>query len=284
MEPLIVPRTVRNAPGGRWRRVAAGEASGDTCQNGGMTVAAVILAASPESALADVEGLPRVRRLADVAWAGGAVPIIVVAPDPTGEVAAALAGAPVTYVPPAPAAAGPVGQMLRGIQAALDEVRDTNAAIVWPARLQWVDAETVTSLIEAHGVHPGFVLRPTYDGDTGWPVLIPRPEVERLRSVGPDRMPDQVIEEIFAAGAVDLRLDLGDPGTTHDASTARADLPPFLGPPGPASGHYEWGAAIADAGDQAMAGEAEDWATDAANPPVADDDRVLTADSARLEP
>lgn len=233
-----------------------------------MTVAAVILAASPESALADVEGLPRVRRLADVAWAGGAVPIIVVAPDPSGAVAAALAGAPVTLVPPAPPEAGPVGQMLRGIETALDQVRDTDAAIVWPERLQWLDAETVTSLIEAHGVHPGFVLRPTYEGDTGWPVLVPRPEIERLRNVGPDRVPDHVIEEILAAGAVDLRLDLGDPGTTHDEATARADLPPFLGPPGPASGHHEWGAAIADAVDQA----------------VADDDGVKAADTARLEP
>ena len=63
-----------------------------------MTVAAVILAATPESALADADGQPRVRRLVDVAWAGGAVPVIVVAPDPDGLVAAALAGAPATLV------------------------------------------------------------------------------------------------------------------------------------------------------------------------------------------
>ena len=187
--------------------------------------------------------MARVRRLADVAWSGGAVPIVVSAPDPDGGVAAALAGAPVTQLAPAPAEDGPVGQIVRGIDAAMAEVKDTDGALVWPARLVWVDAETITSLIEAHGMHPGFVLRPTYDGEAGWPVLVPRSEVGRLRAVRPDRMPEDVIQDLLAAGAVELRVDLGDPGTTHDAGTARADLPPFLGPAGPASGHHEWGAA-----------------------------------------
>ena len=40
-----------------------------------MTVAAVILAASPQSALADADGSPTVRRIADAAGAGGATPI-----------------------------------------------------------------------------------------------------------------------------------------------------------------------------------------------------------------
>jgi CTP:molybdopterin cytidylyltransferase MocA len=258
-----------------------------------MTVAAVILAASIESALADVEGVPRVRRLADVAWSGGAVPITVVAPDPDGTVQAALAGAPVTLVDLAPAAAGPVGQILRGIEAGLNEVTETNGAIVWPARMQWIDAETITSLIEAHGQHPGFVLRPTYDGDAGWPVLIPRSEVDRLRGIAPDRMPPDIIDDLFAAGAVEWRIDLGDPGATHDASVARDDLPPYLGPPGPASGHHEWGAANAadaSADDEGplegpalapfgQANESEDPAVD-----IETSDPPRPADGVRLEP
>ena len=43
-----------------------------------MTVAAVILAASPASALAVAAGQPSVRRIAELAWAGGALPIVVV--------------------------------------------------------------------------------------------------------------------------------------------------------------------------------------------------------------
>src|SRR5882672_2507823 len=107
-----------------------------TCQNGRVTVAAVILAATPDTALGEVEGLPRVRRLVDVAWAGGAVPIIVVAPDPSGEVAAALAGAPVTLVSPAAGEGGPVAQIRRGMATAVAEVQDTDAALIWPARVQ----------------------------------------------------------------------------------------------------------------------------------------------------
>jgi CTP:molybdopterin cytidylyltransferase MocA len=246
-----------------------------------MTVAAVILAASPESALGDIEGVPRVRRLADLAWAGGAVPVIVVAPDPEGAVVAALAGAPATWVAPAPLEAGPVGQMLRGIEAALAEVRDTDGAILWPARFQWLDAETITSLIEAHGQHPGFVSRPTYAGDAGWPVLLPISEMARLRAVAPDRMPPDIIEDLLGAGAVEWRIDLGDPGATHDASVARADLPEYLGPPGPQSGHHEWGAAVAASNDEpplegpglAPFGQANEF-----------EDPALDAEAARLEP
>jgi hypothetical protein len=47
-------------------------------------------------------------------------------------------------------------------------------------------------------------------------------------------------------------IDLGDPGVTHDVSTARADLPPYIGPGEPPAGHvHEWGAAIADFPDDA---------------------------------
>jgi len=97
-----------------------------------MTVAAVILAASPESALADADGLPSVRRIADVAWSGGATPIVVVSFDPDGAVAAALAGAPVTLAEPAPQAGGPVAQIRRGIEVAAAEIRETSGASSGP--------------------------------------------------------------------------------------------------------------------------------------------------------
>ena len=58
----------------------------------GVTVAAVILSATAEGSLTDTLGQPRVRRLVDVAWSGGALPIVVLSPDPDGAVAAALSG------------------------------------------------------------------------------------------------------------------------------------------------------------------------------------------------
>ena len=42
-----------------------------------MTVAAVILSATTEGALTDTLGQPRVRRLVDLAWSGGALPVMV---------------------------------------------------------------------------------------------------------------------------------------------------------------------------------------------------------------
>lgn len=216
-----------------------------------MTVAAVVLAATPQSALRDVEGVPNVRRLVDVSWAGGAVPVIVVAPDPHGDVVAALAGTNATYARAAPPEAGPVGQMVAGLQAARAVVGETEAALLWPARMGWVDAETVTSLIEAHGLEPDAVLRPAYLGEHGWPVLVPVEHLDALRSIDPALMPPDAIEAL-AAAAPTSTLELGDPGVVFDIDTPRAKLPPFEGPPPPPAGHeHEWGAAAAARRDDA---------------------------------
>jgi CTP:molybdopterin cytidylyltransferase MocA len=210
-----------------------------------MTVAAVILSATAEGALADTLGQPRVRRLADLAWSGGALPIIVLSPDPDGAVAAALAGSEAVYGSPAAPEAGPVGQMVRGTELALAEVHDTTAVLLWPARLTWVGPETITSLIEAHGTDSATILRPAWHGDPGWPVLVPTVHLEALRSVPPDQMPPQVIEDLV--GAIGSRVvEVGDPGVVHDVDTAVADLPTYEGPPDPPAGHtHEWGADVA---------------------------------------
>ncbi|MEO8273600.1 MAG: NTP transferase domain-containing protein, partial [Chloroflexota bacterium] len=215
------------------------------------TVGAVILAASPESALADVEGQSRVRRITDAAWSGGALPIVVVSFDPDGAVAASLAGASVTLAEPVPPPDGaPARQMARGIEVAGSLVNDLSGALLWPARMVWVSPETVTSLIEAHGVDRGTILRPSYDGEAGWPVLVPSEGAANLASVAPNRMPDQILADLEAAGTPSRTLELGDPGATYDASVARADLPAYLGPTEPAAPHtHEWGAALADAGE-----------------------------------
>ena len=212
-----------------------------------MTVAAVVLAATPDAAVADADGLPAVRRIADVAWAGGAVPIVVVAKDPDGGVARALAGSAVTLAEPAPVELGPVGQIARGVDIAVGAVRETHAALVWPARMTWVGAETVTSLIEAHGPSPDEILRPAFDGQAGWPALLPLNHLEPLRQLAPDRTPDELLAELVATGVPTRSLDLGDPGVVHDRSTPRSSLPPYLGPAEPAGGHvHEWGAGVTD--------------------------------------
>lgn len=213
-----------------------------------MTVAAVILAASPDSALADADGVPRIRRIADAAWAGGAMPIVVVSFDPDGAVAAALAGVPATLAEPAPPEAGPAGQMTRGIETAIALVAEVGAALLWPARMCWVGPETVTSLLEANGVDPSTVLRPAWRDEPGWPLLVPVDRLDALRRQPPDRMPPAVAEAMFATGG--RTLPLGDPGTAIDGGTPRADLPPYEGPAEPMTDHvHEWGAAVADLPD-----------------------------------
>jgi CTP:molybdopterin cytidylyltransferase MocA len=213
-----------------------------------VTVAAVILAASPESALADVEGQARVRRIADAAWSGGALPIVVVSFDPDGAVAASLAGASVTLAEPVPPPdASPAAQMLRGIEVATATVRDGDGALIWPARMVWVSPETVTSLIEAHGVDRATMLRPAYEGEPGWPVLLPRGAGPLLAAVAPDRMPEDILGDLTANGLETRAIELGDPGVVRDASVQRNQLPAYLGPSEPAAQHrHEWGAATAD--------------------------------------
>jgi len=206
-----------------------------------MTVAAVILAETDEDAVAPTEGQPRVRRLVDIAWAGGALPVIVVSPDPDGAVARALAGSEAVLAQPAGTPGGPLGQIRRGTEAARAEVRDLGAILVWPLSMTWVGPETVTSLIEAHGVDRDLVLLPTWQGQTGWPVLIPLARLAELEGTTTDRPPSLVIGDLIER-VPSRTVDLGDPGVLHDVGTPRSDLPRYEGPPDPPAGHtHEWG-------------------------------------------
>ena len=210
-----------------------------------MTVAAVILSASPEGALADTLGQPRVRRLADLAWSGGALPIVVVAAAPDGAVTAALANSEAIHGSPAPVESGPRGQMVRGAELAIAEVGDTTGVLIWPGRMVWVGPETITSLIEAHGTDKGTILRPAWHGDPGWPILLPTAQLDALRAVAPDRMPPAIVDDLVATVPSRV-IEMGDPGVTFDADTPIGDLPPYEGPPDPPAGHtHEWGADVA---------------------------------------
>jgi CTP:molybdopterin cytidylyltransferase MocA len=210
-----------------------------------MTVAAVILSATAEGSLADTLGQPRVRRLADLAWAGGALPIIVVSPDPAGAVAAALTGSEAVHGPPAREESGPVGQMIRGCELAEAEVHETTGFLVWPARMTWVGPETITTLIETHGMSPDHVLQPAWHGEPGWPVLVPAKALTALRSIDPARMPADIVADLVES-VPSVVVEVGDPGVVHDVDTSFDDLPPYEGPPEPPGDHrHEWGADVA---------------------------------------
>jgi CTP:molybdopterin cytidylyltransferase MocA len=140
--------------------------------------------------------------------------------------------------------------MTRGIAVAADQVTETEAAMIWPGRMVWVDAETVTTLIEAYGARRGSVLRPVYGEEAGWPVLVPMSQVATLSALGPALMPDVLMEQLMASSPAASTIDTGDPGATHDISTPMDSLPEFEGPPEPVAGHApEWGAAAAEMPD-----------------------------------
>jgi CTP:molybdopterin cytidylyltransferase MocA len=217
-----------------------------------MTVAAVILFARPEGALADANGRVAARRIVESAWAGGATPIVVVALDPSGALASALAGSPAILAEPAPPEAGPVAQIARGIDIAAAHVTETDAAFVWPGRMVWADAETVTTLIEAHGARRESILRPRYGNEPGWPALVPMSALPALRNQAINLMPDEILAATSAGGVALELIDTGDPGVTHDISTALDALPDYQGPAEPGAGTPpEWGAAAADMPDDA---------------------------------
>ncbi|MGH2513975.1 MAG: NTP transferase domain-containing protein [Candidatus Limnocylindrales bacterium] len=215
-----------------------------------MTVAAVILTVQAGSALADADGLPAVRRIAEAAWSGGAIPVVVVGPDPLGLVASALVGTEANLADPAWTGAGSAGAadlLRRGIEASLDRVGETDAVLAWPARMTWLDPETITSLIEAHGSFPDAILRPEYEAGPGWPVLLPLACLETLSDVPADQSLDALIDTLAARSRPVRGSDLGDPGTVESISTARADLAPYRGPLEPAGGRvHEWGESEAE--------------------------------------
>ena len=62
-----------------------------------MTVGAIVVPETPEEALADAAGRVAVRRIVEAAWAGGALPILVLVADADGRVAAAVEGSPASH-------------------------------------------------------------------------------------------------------------------------------------------------------------------------------------------
>jgi CTP:molybdopterin cytidylyltransferase MocA len=206
-----------------------------------VTVAAVVLAGAADAALADAAGRPAVRRIAETAWSGGAIPVIVAATDPTGSVGEALGGSEATVAQLEPGRAGVDAQLAAGVEAALAAVSETEAVLLWPAAMTWVDPETITTLIQAHGLDRERGLRPTWEGTPGWPVLVPVSAVGALIGRGSHATPDDLI------AGLDLRkLDLGDPGTVHDRNVPIDQLPGYQGPATPVAPPPEWGAAAAE--------------------------------------
>jgi CTP:molybdopterin cytidylyltransferase MocA len=219
-----------------------------------MTVAAVVLVPDPVVALSDADGQPVIRRVVQAAWAGGAMPIVVVAgrtaeADSVGE---AIAGLPASFIQPdAPPGAR---WFAAGIATAEAHVRETTAALLWPCRFAWIDPETATSLIEAAGAAPGAIVRAAYEGRSGFPIAVPASLTDRFAGER-ELHAYQLVETMESAGQKVRVLELGDPGIVDDVSVPRSQLPPYHGPPEPAAGTPpEWNDELARHAARSSAG------------------------------
>jgi CTP:molybdopterin cytidylyltransferase MocA len=200
-----------------------------------MTVAAIVIVPNSAAALAHSEGEPVIRRLVQSAWAGGALPIVVVCPDADTEFERAMVELQVVSNCPDPSLPHGIGWFAGGQQAAVAAVVETSASLLWPFRYSWIDPETVTSLIEAHGAAPDTIIRPTYGDQGGFPILVPNSLTGRLKALA-GLHGEEAIEALIAAGVASLNVELGDPGIVHDSATARSNLPDYQGPPAPVPG------------------------------------------------
>ena len=224
----------------------------------GMTVAAVILSATAEGALADTLGQPRVRRL--VTSPGRAAPCRSSSCPRTPEARSRRRspGPRRSTAPPAPVEDGPPARWSVAPRLALAEVRDTTAVLLWPARMTWVGPETVTSLIEAHGTDRATrscARRGT--ASPGWPVLVPVAHLDApARRRPPTGCRPTSIDDLVdgAPDAAWSRSATRASSTTP--TTALADLPPYEGPPDPPAGHtHEWGDDVETAASTRRPGE-----------------------------
>jgi CTP:molybdopterin cytidylyltransferase MocA len=210
-----------------------------------LTVAAIVLAPDAVAALSDADGEPAIRRVIHAAWSGGALPIVVVAEDDEGKLAAAIADLPVTLTRPGSDEPRGIAWFVRGQRAALAAVSETTAGLLWPYRYAWVDPETVTSLVEAHGATPGEIVRPAWSAQPGFPILVPGAFTDRL-AARIELHGEEAVAALVTAGAPIREIELGDPGIVHDMSMARSALPDYQGPPHSVAGPPpEWNAELA---------------------------------------
>lgn len=186
-------------------------------------VAAVLLAAGMSTRagptnklLHEVDGVPMVRRTAQVLLASRARPIVAVTGHQREAVAAALAGLDVETAHNSDYAMGMAGSLRRGL-AALPET--ATGALVCLADMPDVAPATLDALIDAFDPAAGrAICVPVQDGRRGNPVLFARAQFPALMAIDGDRGGKAVLtahKEMLADVPVDdpgIHIDHDRPG------------------------------------------------------------------------
>lgn len=188
-------------------------------------IAAIILAAGgstrfagagPSKVVAELAGMPLVRRVADAALGSRARPVIVVTGHAATQTAAALEGCDVEIIHAPDHAAGLSRSLRAGLRAA---PATADGAIILLADMPLVASTLIDRLIDIFDAAPdAAAVVPTYDGRRGNPVLLARKLFAAVAALEGDRGASQILAK--AEGVVECPVDdrsiLADVDTLDD--------------------------------------------------------------------
>lgn len=97
--------------------------------------------------------------------------------------------------------------MLSSLRLGVSECPVMDAYLVYPVDFPFVKPETVQSLIEAAREYPGIVIKPSFRGDKGHPIIIPG-----TIDLSADGCSGGLAELIYRQGLTVLDLPVDDPG------------------------------------------------------------------------
>ena len=191
-------------------------------------VAAIVLAAgrarrfgateTDSKVLADLAGLPLVRRVALSALASGAAPVLVVTGHAADAVSAALAEVPVRIVHNPNHASGIASSLQAGLAALPPGVE---GALILLGDMPLVTQETMTCLIVRFAQEPDAIdaVIPIFEGRQGNPVLIGRGMFAAIATLSGDQGARKLLAR---PGRAVVYCDVDDRGVEIDVDTREA--------------------------------------------------------------
>jgi molybdenum cofactor cytidylyltransferase len=187
-------------------------------------VAAIVLAAGRSTRMgeankliADIGGVPMVRRVVQAALASKTRPVLVVIGHQAAEVSAALAGLDVTLVTNPDYATGLSSSLKAGVRAVPE---DCNGAVVILGDMPRVAPKHLDELMAAFAAQKGgAIIVPTHQGRRGNPLLWPTKFFPELLCLDGDAGAKRLV----ATHAAELReVDLGTDAIFADVDTPEA--------------------------------------------------------------
>jgi molybdenum cofactor cytidylyltransferase len=154
-----------------------------------------------------------VRRLSTALLEGGVADVIVVGrPDDTAlEAEVESIGTGVRFVVNAHAKMGQLSSVIAGVNAA--DRPGVHGVLVTPVDTPLVLPGTVNALLTAFASHRPAIVRPTWQGRHGHPVIFGRRVFDALRHADP-ALGAKAVVHAHASDLIDLEVD--DPGVLHD--------------------------------------------------------------------